>query len=79
MALSSSLEPFISAYVSINVHIIIDCTQGAVQLVDGRDEYEGRVEVCDGGKWKTVCDRMWHKEEAMVVCRQLNYSNPLST
>ena len=47
--------------------------------MDGRNEYEGRVEVCDGGEWKTVCDRMWHEEEAKVVCRQLNYSNPSST
>ena len=47
--------------------------------MDGRNEYEGRVEVCDGGEWKTVCDRMWLAEEAKVVCRQLNYSNPSST
>ena len=46
--------------------------------MDGRNEYEGRVEVCHGGEWKTVCDRMWREEEAEVVCRQLNYSNPSS-
>jgi hypothetical protein len=50
----------------------------SVRLVDGRNEYEGRVEVCDDGEWKTVCDRMWLKEEAKVVCRQLNYSDPSS-
>ena len=53
--------------------------RGDVQLVGGRDEYEGRVEVCDGGQWKSVCDRMWDEEEAKVVCRQLNYSDPSST
>ena len=47
--------------------------------MDGRNEYEGRVEVCDGGEWKTVCDRLWCEEEAKVICRQLNYSNPSST
>lgn len=53
--------------------------QGDVRLVGGQNQYEGRVEVCDGGEWKTACDRMWLKQEAMVVCRQLNYSDPSST
>ena len=70
-----------SANESMNVYIIIiiECTQGEVQLVGGQSEYEGRVEVCDDGEWKTVCDRGWKVEEAMVVCRQLNYSDPSST
>ena len=63
----------------MNVYIIIECTQGEVQLVDGWNQYEGQMEVCDSGEWKTVCDRMWREEEAMVVCRQLNYSEPSST
>ena len=58
---------------------IIECSQGDVQLVGGRNEHEGRVDVCDGGQWKSVCDRMWGEEEAKVVCRQLNYSDPSST
>ena len=63
------------------IHLMaeLECSEGEVQLVDGQNEYEGRVEVCHGGEWKTVCDRMWLEEEAKVVCRQLNYSNPLST
>ena len=55
------------------------CTEGAVQLVGGQNMFEGRVVVCDGRQWKTVCDRGWREEEAKVVCRQLNYSDPLST
>ena len=63
----------------MNVYFIIECIQGDVRLNGGRHEYEGRVEVCDGGQWKSVCDRMWGEEEAKVVCRQLNYSDPSST
>ena len=59
--------------IRININIL-ECSEGEVQLVDGGKEYEGRVEVCDGGEWKTVCDRMWLEEEAKV-----NYSNPSST
>ena len=45
----------------------------------GQNRFEGRVEVCDGRVWKTVCDRGWYEEEAKVVCSQLNYSHPSST
>ena len=37
--------------------------------------FEGRVEMCDEGEWKSVCDLKWGKEEAQVVCRQLGYTN----
>ena len=35
--------------------------------------YEGRVEVCHDGDWKMVCDNDWGREEARVICRQLEY------
>ena len=52
-----------------------NCTDGEVRLVDGRSDTAGRVEICYGNQWGTICDEDWDESEAVVVCRQLNFNN----
>ena len=50
------------------------CTYGDVRLVDGSNQYEGRVEVCINDQWGTVCDNSWGTTDASTVCKQLGYA-----
>ena len=45
----------------------------ALRLRGGSTSREGRVEMCLGGVWGTICDDGWDTTDARVVCRQLGY------
>jgi hypothetical protein len=44
-----------------------------VRLVNGSNQYEGRLEVWHDGSWGTVCDDDFTALSARVVCDMLNY------
>ncbi len=53
----------------------IDCSDGDIRLEGSSRSLQGRVEVCYDGVWGTVCNSLWNKADATVVCRQLGYSS----
>ena len=44
----------------------------------GQNKFEGHVEVCDSGDWRTVCGDTWGEKEATVVCRQIGFAGNLN-
>ena len=52
----------------------INCTFGAVRLMNGSSDSEGIVEVCYQGVWTTVDGSYsWDYSDARVLCRRLGY------
>lgn len=49
------------------------CTPGSVRLANGLTRGTGRVELCYGGQWGTVCDDLVTTQTAEVICRQLGF------
>ena len=51
------------------------CSIGDIRLWGGESEYEGNIELCTNhGLWSAVSDSVWTNANAVVACRQLNYT-----
>ena len=50
------------------------CNDNELRLVGGELESEGRVEICRNNQFGTICDDTFDTLDAMVICRQLGYS-----
>ena len=53
-----------------------NCSDGELKLVGSSDDTqaktrEGRVEICINNAWGTICDTLFGRKEAEVVCGQL--------
>ena len=49
------------------------CQTGQLRLVGALLVNEGRVEICINNVWGTICDDLWGRSDAAVVCQQLGY------
>ena len=47
------------------------CANGQVRLAGSLEENEGRLEVCVGNQWGTICDDSWNDFGATIACSQL--------
>ena len=55
-------------------HVLVEYAEpGALRLVGGRDDREGRVEMFYNRAWGTVCGDLWGDTQTKVVCRQLHF------
>ncbi|XP_028996325.1 deleted in malignant brain tumors 1 protein-like isoform X2 [Betta splendens] len=47
-----------------------------LRVVNGSNRCNGRVEVFHNWQWRRVCSSDWGKEEAEILCRELNCGSP---
>lgn len=66
----------ILCHINFFLFCIGSCTNGDIRLIGSSyNPLVGRVEVCVNQTWGTICDNTWDNNDAMVVCRQLGYSD----
>ena len=51
------------------------CTHGDIRIAGVRSEtlLAGRVDLCYQEEWRVVCQNLWDRNDAMVVCRQFGF------
>ena len=71
LALSGALAPPAQAQTT--------CTDNEIDLVRGKNESEGSVQICHENQWRSVCDDDWNDNCAGVVCRQIGHATGTAT
>ena len=51
------------------------CDHGALRLANSLVVGSGRVEICLGNRWGTICNGRFDETDAAVICRQLGYQS----
>ena len=51
--------------------------EGELRLTGGRYSGEGRLELCSGGVWGTVCNKNWDVTDASIACADLNFGGKI--
>ena len=67
----SAAPSFVTCSESLSLSLACN-EDGQLRLIDGVDDYSGRVEVCVGGEWNSVCDKNITVKDAEDVCGQVN-------
>ena len=50
------------------------CDDNDLRLVDGTENWNGRLEICKGGVWGAICEEKFEDIDAAVACKQLGFS-----
>ena len=51
------------------------CVEGSIELNKGvRNDSYNLVEICNSGKWTSVCDSEWSLEDVATICSQAGYA-----
>ena len=45
----------------------------------GNDPGQGKLEICGGGNWTSICRQYWDCNDAKVACRQLGFTGIIGT